>query len=644
MALIFPSLENIERLKVVPTEGERFLLKHLVDTLDNTFEIYFQPFLNGLRPDIIIMKKGRGVVIIEVKDWNLDYWTVSKDNSWNFIDKNGRSHLKTSPFMQVFNYKKNLFTLQINGMLEKISQNPAFYKIITPFVYFHNQSKESINNLYKNPIEMLSIDMSKLNAKFIDDKFNNPRNIEGIFPKYEKKHKYLHDKLAQLSRDQNRLSVTQENLKKITHLNYFESPNIIFKTPIYEEFKRHLQPPYHELFEGIEINYEKKQKEFSESKNELTKIKGVAGSGKTVVLAKRAVNAHKRHGDTVLILTYNLTLKSYIHDRISDVREGFSWEYFYINNYHQHILQVLNQHNISWTTGKKMTEAEMDQVFSDINLFESVKDELEKFKTILIDEAQDYKPEWIKIIRDNFLEEGGEMVLFGDAKQNIYQQELDSDKNYRTPNGFGNWKMLNKTIRHKQNSHILKLAKEFQKTFMSKDYDIDKYEENLIQQEMAGLGINKFSIYKENSIKDMVKIIYTNIKNQNLHPNDVAIICSRIKVIQEFDYIIRNAEGNENRTMTTFEPKEFKKSKYVDLKSMRRSKKVAFNLNPGTIKLATTHSFKGFESPTVFLILDEKDHDEIVYTAITRAKFNIMIFLKNESKYKSFFQSHLEVE
>ena len=160
--------------------------------------------------------------------------------------------------------------MQINGMLEKISQNPAFYKIITPFVYFHNQSKESINNLYINPLGMASIEMEELNTKFNKDRLNNPRNHEVIFQNYEKKYKYLHDKLKQLRRDQNVLSVTQESLKKITHSNYFINTNIIFKTPIYEEFKRHLQPPYHELNEGIEINYEKKQKEFSESKNELT--------------------------------------------------------------------------------------------------------------------------------------------------------------------------------------------------------------------------------------------------------------------------------------------------------------------------------------------------------------------------------------
>ena len=134
------------------------------------------------------------------------------------------------------------------------------------------------------------------------------------------------------------------------------------------------------------------------------------------------------------------------------------------------------------------------------------------------------------------------------------------------------------------------------------------------------------------------------MKEQDIHPNDVVILSSRIKIIQEFDFIIRNKTNH--KTMTTFEDKEIAETYYTDLiilYDLRRSKKVWFNHNPGLIKLATTHSYKGFESPTIFLILNEKDQDEIVYTAITRAKFNIMVFLKEGSKYKSFFQTHLEV-
>jgi len=171
---------------------------------------------------------------------------------------------------------------------------------------------------------------------------------------------------------------------------------------------------------------------------------------------------------------------------------------------------------------------------------------------------------------------------------------------------------------------------------------IDKYKENIVQQQMPGLGINKVAIYSDNDIPEIVSTIYKNIKEQNIHPNDVAIICSHINTIKEVDYIIRN-ESNE-KTITTFESKEFSETLYVDLKNMRRSKKVGFNHNNGVIKLATIHSFKGFESPTVFLILNANDQDEMVYTGITRAKFNIMIFLQTGSKYKSFFDTYLQSE
>ena len=80
MAQIFPTIENIERLKERPTEGEWFLLNYLLENLDDDFEIYFQSFLGISRPDIIIMKKGCGVAVIEVKDWNPGKYFIDENN------------------------------------------------------------------------------------------------------------------------------------------------------------------------------------------------------------------------------------------------------------------------------------------------------------------------------------------------------------------------------------------------------------------------------------------------------------------------------------------------------------------------------------------------------------------------------------
>lgn len=74
MAKFIPSLQEIlndKRHK--PTDGEWFLLNELSKyLLDDRFEVYFQPILNGDFPDIIVFRQDYGVYIIEIKDWNLD--------------------------------------------------------------------------------------------------------------------------------------------------------------------------------------------------------------------------------------------------------------------------------------------------------------------------------------------------------------------------------------------------------------------------------------------------------------------------------------------------------------------------------------------------------------------------------------------
>ena len=649
MAQIFPTIENIERFKVQPTEGEWFILNYLVDNLDADFEIYFQSFLGISRPDIIIMKKGCGVAVIEVKDWIPGKYFIDEKNIWR-LSRSGQS-IK-SPYQQVFSYKKSMFALHISGLLNSQIENPNFWNIVTPFVYFHNFTKLDLNNLFLNTEYSLDKEKDELNFWYKNLTLEEKDNKDA---EYNKKFNYFSNKQKQLGRDKNTISINQENLNKITESYHFKYGNNIFDLPTYYEFKRVLQPPYHILEEGKEIIYTKRQLQFSESKNEHIKIKGVAGSGKTLTLAKRAVNAHKRHDDHVLILTYNLTLKSYIHDRISDVREGFHWGYFHITNYHQLILETLNIHGkrLEIPNGVKAKDY-LNQVFEDINLFDDIDGDIYKFKTVLIDEVQDYKPEWIKIIRKYFLEEGAEMVLFGDEKQNIYERELEKDKTVRLPNGFGSWEMLNKSIRHKRYSSMLELSKSFQQEFLSKKYDIDKYEDGgkvgtqqLLGWEAPKLG-GKIFTYSDNDILNIVSTIFNEVKNENLVSDDFAIICSRIEIMREIDHTVRDKYNQE--TIATFISKELKETLYHDLNNLyseedvNRSRKIQFQHHSGAIKLSTTHSYKGFESPVVFLILSKSDVDEIVYTGITRAISNIVIFIHEDSKYKEFFKSHLQLE
>ena len=77
------------------------------------------------------------------------------------------------------------------------------------------------------------------------------------------------------------------------------------------------------------------------------------GSGKTTILAARAVQAYKRalernDNPRILILTFNITLKNFIHDKLMRVDETFPIENFIIINYHSFINAELNNLNIEF--------------------------------------------------------------------------------------------------------------------------------------------------------------------------------------------------------------------------------------------------------------------------------------------------------
>ncbi len=227
------------------------------------------------------------------------------------------------------------------------------------------------------------------------------------------------------------------------------------------------------------IEYTNEQPKLTISKEGAQKIRGVADCGKTQILAQqRVVNAFHRTGKSqrVLILTYNLTLINYIRDRINELRREYSMDDFYITNYHDFISTEMNKLGLEFDFPEEFEEYTAKQkaaffarYYQNTSLFEEVKYQIVKYPVVLVDEVQDYKYEWMELIRKYFLAENGEYVLFGDEKQNIYNNELD-EKAPKT-NVRGRWHYLTNTFRlseatirrkyrQRQQRYLLKLAKE----------------------------------------------------------------------------------------------------------------------------------------------------------------------------------------
>lgn len=88
MGVVYPDIETLNSMCQPVTEGEMTLLKAFQNHLPQDCKIFFQPYLNGDRPDIVILRKGYRAYIVEVKDWSFDYYEVGADNIW-YLKKNG---------------------------------------------------------------------------------------------------------------------------------------------------------------------------------------------------------------------------------------------------------------------------------------------------------------------------------------------------------------------------------------------------------------------------------------------------------------------------------------------------------------------------------------------------------------------------
>ncbi|MEG3131151.1 NERD domain-containing protein [Pantoea cypripedii] len=648
MSILYPTLENILRLKVKPTPGELHLLNYLAEHLDDTYEIFFNPFIDGDRPDFIILKKHTAIFIVEVKDYTPGNYSVDAFNKWHVSSGQGTSRI-SSPQSQAFRYKSNLYNLHLPVLGLKYLENRNFFSIVHPYVYLHKSERTDVDDLYSHANSELMIRSRHLAEQY--------KLKEISHEKYNRQADQISTVKRKLTRDKSMIyGVDRINdlVRKITSIK----PHILFDERIYDDFKRRLLPGDHILKQGIKIPLDDRQAKLTISIPRKEKIKGVAGCGKTTIIANRAVNAYHRHEDAVLILTFNITLKNLIKDRISDILGYRDCQNFAVTNYHQFFNSQLNE------TAQDISDLIEKYGFNELykrDVFNGFT--VEKYQTILIDEVQDFESEWVKIIRDNFLYSDGEMVLFGDESQNIYDR--DNKRAAVIAQGFGEWKKLKRSYRTSLDSPLNQLFKDYQLRYLIEKYsDSELFEQGNIQAGM-NFDIIKYHSCQSDWESECFEKIKDYIKNYNFNPNDVVILSSNIFLVRKLNERLKESEKTICMFETYTELAELFKvckedydsdrlkmlsqdglrdvfNKFSEIKPeierVRRAKKNHFYQNSGLIKLSTVHSFKGLESKTVFYIMDDKDTPEIIYTSITRSVENLIILDKsNDKKYADFF-------
>ncbi len=620
---IFPPWKALNMHKQPLLPGERFLAEHLDKNLPKSWKIFLKTKLNhykfkssrcfgngswggvGKSPDIVIAHETGGIMIIEVKDWVPEKYkcntlTTGKGKKIHRITttKNGKEILLSNPIHQVEEYRNLLFE-GIPEIDEEIYQNKEKFNLIKIGLYFHKSTTKEAKQIV-GPYDSFKCKV------FGKEALETTNSIERIIP------------LLTLLKSQKKVTMGKEWFKK---------------------FHNWVMPPWHTINDGIYLSFNTKQKRYINPKpNSKQKLTGVAGSGKTLVLAMRAANLAAQ-GKRVLVVCFNITLRHYIKKQTNKARAKFSWEKIYIMHFDGFCKRYALTHGMPFPFDGTDEENIQRHRKNIISHRENNNNYL-NYDAILVDEGNDFEKEWYEYLC-SFLTENNEILFAIDEKQNIYKRELNWV-------GRGRWGILNGVLNQGLRLPIkqIKIINNFSKTFLK---DFNNKQENpeisIPEEKQLSLlpsicksywiNVKDFTEIKNN----IYKVIQHLVEKLSMKISDVVILVNRHEEGIELRNYIKKQFGNKFSIMDIFSMNSFH----------RQIKKRYFRINTPHLKMSTFHSFKGWEARNVIIVIPEdqksievmKKFDLMIYSSLTRTQENL--FIINQSfKYQQFGAENFE--
>ena len=608
MAVFYPKYDIIPKLFQKPTVGETYLLQYLHDTLDDTYDVFFQSSLSGKFPDVIVMRKSGGVLIIEVKDWDLsnyvirDYW----DTEWTFVNHDGIECYKKSPPYQVTEYKNIFFDEYSRVLSIRHSKNKNCYGLIHTMVFFYKKSH------------------------ILDGDFGNGLQRPFLIGKKD-------------------LSIRFPKILAMSHISGRGSK--FFDNIIYDDIKAILVPSSHalekiQMRDGVKLD-SKQQRYQTPAPGAKQVISGFAGTGKTMCLVMRAANIVKQLRKPVLILTYNITLVNKLEEMLTIyITDPLTRRMVEVNNYHSFVRGYSLKYD---TDTKKASEDEFDIILTDFP---------KKIYAVLIDECQDFRASWLNSLV-GLCPHDGELVYCVDERQNVYNRQLYTETMLKLSCNNRPSNMLRIDYRH--NRGIFSFCENYRLKYLL-DCNDNPIITNKTNTSKASI---KYRHRKDMSIHELCDMFLDEILTQRMQNDDVCIVSATIANARQIDKVLRDKGFN---TITTFESQEDydsilpiirdavlkdqdippqKKKIEIDVRirqhffAVRRTKKRYFFTESGKIKISTIKSFKGWSVKYLFLIIgsgDSNNHKEI-YTAISRAETNLFIVNLGDEGFNNFVVS-----
>lgn len=595
---VFPSWEDLGNLRTALTDGERQFLEVLGTKLDDTWECYVQPHLNGLRPDVVVLNPYVGVAVFEVKDWSAESFRVAQ--------RRMRGPLGDHPLWQLRTYHEEVTTRYSVASLQgrrRGDLSPVVAGLVIP-----TSSSDEVA-----PLEEL-------------------RQTVGLYPT---------EQFPIVSAD----DLSSANVTKFFPWTAHPNMPVIMTPAVAESLRPFLVEPDVAARQRRPLPLTRRQRELATSRTETgyRRIKGPAGSGKSTVLAARAAEL-SAEGNRVLILSFNITLWHYLRDlvvrhrtengRQPDINNIDLWHYHffckmacYRAGLHDDYHAIFQDHRGGGPPTGKLTQLAQ----------QALQETGPMYDAVLVDEGQDLDPDWWQVVRAA-VGKNGERLLVADVSQDLYDTGRRWTEQAMIGAGFvGDWVRLDGS--HRLPVKLAQVLESFGHTHYTSEFDPPHpaHQAGLFDATLRWVKVGP-EVDLADAMADEIARAWRSIDAPDvLAMADVFYVCSS------------NEEGMA--VSKALEQRHRLRSRHTFAKDdrERRNRKHAFWAGDARIKGSTPHSLKGWEARAVVVAVPSNPGPKdlrALYVAMSRVKQfdtgSLLVAISGSSELDAWAEEHFD--
>lgn len=606
MATLIPSFNSCS-MRMTP--GERRLAQRLEEKLESDYLLWYDVPVGKkqLHPDFIVLHPSRGLFILEVKDWKLDTIQNINPSTVTLLTEDGIKEVK-HPLQQARDY-----ALAVNKMLEKdraLVQQEGKYqgKLIIPYGY---------GVVFTN-ITRKDFEQSELPAVFEEHlvicKDEMYENIDaGEFQQ----------RIWDLSAYQFGKTLTSSQIDRIRwHIFPDLRPKQQFApdSPSDEETPELVIP---DILKIMDLQQEQLARSLGDGHRV---IHGVAGSGKTMILAYRCQHLAQVSNKPILVLCFNVSLAAKLRQTIQDQNRVSRIK---VRHFHGWCMDLLKKYNIPRPDSREYQgEAYIEELVQ--RVITAVDAQLipaGTYGAVMLDEGHDFKPEWLKLIAQMVNPETNSLLILYDDAQNLYGEKRDKKFSFKSVGIQAQGRTTIFKLNYRNTEQVLKVAYEFAKEVMTPTTGDDD-QVVLVEPTSAGRQGPKPDLIRLPSFKHEVDYLARRV--QQLHERDIP--WNEIAIIYRSNFMGDRIYNHFQQAQIPIE--------WVNANSESRN----YHPDEQSIKLITMYSSKGLEFPVVFIpgigyMPDQYGHGtleeeaRLLYVAMTRAMEQLILSCDRSSEF-----------